>query len=435
LGPAIRRQCTLILSLVGAALSFVPFLLNVLLSILLGPRLRRRTTALIEGRERTPVDEPPAFPDRPPSVYILAGEDSGDHHAGNLVAALRDRYPDARLRGMGGPRMRAAGCELDFELARMNVMGVLPVIRSVGTFARLFRDLLVMLDEDPPDVLVPVDYPGFNLRVARAARKRGVRVVFWVAPQVWAWAPFRMRRIARAVDRLMLILPFERELFRRAGIPVAFVGHPLFESLQSETPRREDVGPRPPRTIGLLPGSRRSEIRGVLPTMLRTASLLLERFPDLCFRAACRDERDRAEIERILAEVSPDLTVTVTVGGTHEVMRDLDLALVASGTATLELAYYGVPMVVLYRVGRLASFMKRFLLLAPHVALVNLVAGRRLVPEYVDHRDHTEEAVGDLARFIEDPEALDTCRRGLVEVRERLLTPGVAERAARWVAG
>jgi lipid-A-disaccharide synthase len=276
-----------------------------------------------------------------------------------------------------------------------------------------------------------VDYPGFNLRAARAARKRGIRVVYYIAPQIWAWAPWRVRRIARAVDRVLTILPFERELYARGGVPCAFVGHPLFERLQATAPAT-DRGDRPVELIGLLPGSRSSEVRGTLPSMLRAARRVLAAHPGTRFVLPCGGPRVREEVEGVLGEEGDGLPIEVVEGRTHEAMDRMDLALVASGTASLELLYYRVPMVVMYRVGRLARLLGRFLLITPHVALVNIVAGRRIMPELLGPGDLSAPAFRELSGWIEDPAKRRASREALEGARSRLLFEGVAQRAAEW---
>ncbi len=415
---------------VGALFSFLPFLLNLAVSLFLGGRHRKRIRSLMEGAGSAPVEEC-AEPAGSTDVYFLAGEDSGDLHGGNLVAALLQERKGVRIRGMGGPLMEAAGCDLDYDLVRMNVMGFIPVILSIGTFFGLFRRFLRMLDTDPPDVLVPVDYPGFNLRAARAARKRGIRVVYYIAPQVWAWAPWRIRKIARSVDRMLVILPFERDLYAASGIPAAFVGHPLFEHLDRVRPARPVASSAGVvQRIGLLPGSRSAEIRTLLPMMLRAARRISDEHPSVRFVLPYQREKLGREIDLVLASDGGDLDLEVVEGRTHELMSDLDLALVASGTASLELTYYRVPMVVMYRISPMAAFFKRFLVISPHIALVNIVGGREVVPELVGYRDYSDTAAMILSRWITDADALQGCRQSLEEVRSRLLFTGVAERAA-----
>ncbi|MEN8149336.1 MAG: lipid-A-disaccharide synthase [Planctomycetota bacterium] len=429
-----RRRLLVLWLTAGAFLSFVPFLGNLALSFVLGGRFRRRIRTLLENPEAVPVDDP-GDPGSPSGrVYVIAGEDSGDFHAASLIRSIRRRAPDVEVRGMGGPRMEEAGCDLDYDLVRMNVMGIGPVLRSLPIFMGLFRDLLRRLDTDPPDVLVPVDYPGFNLRAARLARRRGVRVVYYVLPQVWAWAPWRIRRIARSVDRVLLMLPFEKTLCADGDLPAAYIGHPVYEHLEAETPAAErtaDDGP--PRTIGILPGSRRAEVRSLLPCMLRAARELRERHPDLRFVLPSQRESLREEIEGIVASEGEGLGVEIVFGRTHEVMRDLDLAMVASGTATLELAYYRVPMAALYRLTRFGALVKRFLLITPWVVLVNIVAGRTVVPEIVHREGLAERTAEALRRWIEEPGELARARRDLEEVRSRLLISGTSDRAAGWV--
>ncbi len=419
---------------IGALFSFVPFLLNLVVSLFLGGRHRKRIRTLMEEAGHVKVEMCSGPPENT-DIYFLAGEDSGDLHGANLIAALRRQCPNARVRGMGGPRMEDAGCDLDFDLVRMNVMGFLPVILSVGAFFGLFRRFLRMLDTDPPDVLVPVDYPGFNLRAARAAKKRGIRVVYYIAPQVWAWAPWRIRKIARSVDRMLVILPFEKDLYVKSGVPAAFVGHPLFEHLDRVAPARSGVQPgEPVKRVGLLPGSRTAEVRTILPMMLRAALQIREEHPGASFVLPYQREKLGREIDIILAKEGKNFDLEIVEGRTHEVMSGLDLAMVASGTASLELAFYRVPMVVMYRIGPVAAFFKRFLVISPYIALVNIVGGGEIVPELVGHRDESGAAALILSKWISDDRARLECREALDGVRERLLFTEVADRAAGWAA-
>jgi lipid-A-disaccharide synthase len=424
----LRRTLVVLWLAVGAFFSFLPFLLNLLLSLVVGGRFRRRVRALLETT--VDVDEPEAGGTKG-TVYVIAGEDSGDLHAANLVRGILERAPDVEVRGMGGPRMAEAGCRLDYDLVRMNVMGVLPVLRAVGTFFGLFRDLLRRLETDPPDVLVPVDYPGFNLRAARLARRCGVAVVYYIAPQVWAWAPWRIRRIARSVDRMLVILPFERPLFADSGLDCRFTGHPLYEHLEQEAPAGE--AREMPVRIGILPGSRRAEVRSLLPDMLRAAQSIRGAGHDVSFVIPHQRPELKSEIEREVAGHGEGLPIEIVSGRTHATMRDLDMAMVASGTATLELAYYRVPMVVLYRVSRIGALLKRVLLITPHVALVNIVGGGRVVPEFIGAGDLATPAADALTAWLNDAGRREETRQALEGVRARLRFEDPSGRAAGWV--
>ena len=425
-----RRTLIVLLVAVRAAFAFLPFLFHLGVFLVAGRGTRRRIRAAMAAREVVPFAESKDSPAAAGTVYVVAGEDSGDLHAANLVAAIHERAPGVRVSGMGGPRMAGAGAELEFDLVRMNVMGVLPVLRAVGTFFRLFRDLLRRFETDPPDVFVPVDYPGFNLRAARLARSRGIPVVAYIAPQVWAWAPWRLRRLRRSVDRFLVILPFESDVFQAAGVPAPFVGHPLFEHLDATVPAGDRPGGRPVKQVGLLPGSRTAEVRSLLPWMLDAAARLAGAHADLQFVLPYQRENLRPVIEEILAASPGSPEVRLVAGATHETMRDLDVALVASGTATLELAYYRVPMVVLYRVGRVAALLKRFALIVPDIALVNIVAGRRIVPEFVKAGNPAGAVAGEVTALIRDPAARTRVLADLELVRRSRHGAGVSRRAA-----
>jgi lipid-A-disaccharide synthase len=428
----IRRTLVVLGLAVSTLFSFVPFSFRLLHFLVLGRPTRRHLRGLLATPRNGEPDEPERIPAQSGRIYVVAGEDSGDLHGGNLVASLREIAPGVEVRGMGGPGMERAGCAVDFDLVRLNVMGVWPVVRAVGRFFGLFRDLLRRFEEEPPDVFVPVDYPGFNLRAARLAKRRGIRVVAYIAPQVWAWAPWRIRRMRRLVDRLLVILPFESEVFRDAGVPAPWVGHPLLEHLDGRVPRREERRPGPPR-IGILPGSRRAEVETLLPWMLDAAAAVAAEHPEARFRLPYQRSSLRPVLDSILSAREDGPEVEVVEGATHETMRDLDAAFVASGTATLELAYYGVPMVVLYRLGRIASLLKGAALIVPDVALVNIVAGRRIVPEHVTHRNPSAAAAEEVKGWLADEAVRTRVVEALARVRESLLAEGVSRRAARHV--
>jgi lipid-A-disaccharide synthase len=292
------------------------------------------------------------------------------------VRALRRRAPDIRFEGLGGPAMEAEGVDLRVRMDGLNVMGFVRVAGLAATFARLLRDLLAWLRTEPPDGLVLVDYPGFNQRLARAARPLGVPTIQVVAPQVWAWAPWRIRRVGESVDRIVSVLPFEPPLFAGGGGDAVFTGHPLAERFEGATvrPWREGEG-----WIGLLPGSRKREVERLLPLQLEVARRLAERVPDARFVVPASGPAIREIVERRLAG-SP-LEVEVVEGRTDEVFASLRSAIVASGTATLELALHGVPMVVVYPITWLERWLRPALLISPHFALANIVAGGAVVEE------------------------------------------------------
>ena len=275
-GRRLRANASAWCAALAAAFAFIPFIPRLLRAAFTGRRDRERTLGSMRAGLATRPSDAPTVLARAPRILLVAGEPSGDLHAADLAAAILRAAPGASIEGIGGPRMAAAGVRVATDLVSDPVMGVWPVVRQAPRFFALYRDQLLRFEEDPPDVVVGVDYPGLNLRLARAARRRGVPFVEYIAPQVWAWAPWRTRRLARDVTRVVCILPFEEGIFRAAGTQASYVGHPLFEHLAREprdeafrTKLREGLGGAP--LVALLPGSLRAEVRGNLPVQIDAA--------------------------------------------------------------------------------------------------------------------------------------------------------------------
>ena len=361
---------------------------------------------------------------------LVAGEASGDLHGATLARALRAAAPAARLYGMGGRRMAAEGVELLVDVTAAATMGGTEAVGGVPGLYRAYRRLrAVVTGPDRPDALVVIDFPEFNLRLARAARRAGVAVAYFVPPQVWAWRPWRVRLIRRVVSLVLAVFPFETALYRRAGVPVAFVGHPVLDAL-AEAPSRAEArkelgvdGDAP--VVGLLPGSRRHEVAGVLPVMRAAAGRIVGAHPDARFLVARAPTVDAAELGD---EGGPPLRIVA--GRTYTVMRAADLLLVTSGTATLEAALLGTPMVVCYRLSRLSELLFKPLVRVPWISLANIALGRAVVPELYQ-RALTGEALGRAAlHLLDSPAARAGQREAFGELAGQLGAPGVGARAA-----
>lgn len=419
---------------VAAAFGFVPFVPRLVRAAFTARADRERTLAAIRERlDSEPASPPPVDP-RPIRVFLVAGEPSGDLHAADLATALLRAAPGTRIDGLGGPRMAAAGVNLVADLVSDPVMGVWPVVRRAPQFMRLYRDLLLRLDGDPPDVVVGVDYPGLNLRLARAAKKRGVPFVLYVAPQVWAWAPWRVGKIARDVTRVLCILPFEEALFRARGGEAAYVGHPLFAHLAAR-PRddafRASLRAHDGPLVALLPGSRRSEVEANLPLEIEAAERITIMHPKTRFVVPLAAERLRPLVESLrgdsvrLAIVPPEKS--------DDAMAAADAAITVSGTATLHLAAHGVPAVAIYRASAAGRALARVLVCSPFIALPNLLAGERIQPEFVA-KDGDVGAIANacLALMPGGPDR-EAAVAALSKLRERMTSPDVPERAAAWV--
>lgn len=364
---------------------------------------------------------------------LSAGEASGDLHGAALCRALSELAPGLRLFGMGGPRMAAAGMELLADVTGAATIGTNEVIGRLPRIIRAYRKLAAAVRARRPRVLVLVDFPEFNLRLAAVARRAGVSVVYFIPPQIWAWRAGRIRRIRERVSLVLSIFPFETAIYRTAGVPVEFVGHPVLDALGGAPPReaaRREIGVGEERVlVGLLPGSRQHEVEQMTPLLRRAAALLARSRPDLTFAVGLAPAVDRGSVMRLLAEDPP---VTVMSDRTYALMRAADLLLVTSGTATLEAALLGTPMVVCYRASPLTVLTGRLLSRVPWISLVNLVLGRTVVPEL--WRTVTPPAVArEALRMLDTPGALAAQREAFAELAGQLGAPGVARRAARLI--
>ncbi|MGH7354112.1 MAG: lipid-A-disaccharide synthase, partial [Candidatus Rokuibacteriota bacterium] len=374
-------------------------------------------------------------PDVAPAIMLAAGEASGDAHGATLCRALADQAPGARLVGMGGPRMAQAGMELLVDVTSAAAAGGTEAIGRVPTLLRAWRRMRAALEARPrPDVLVLIDFPEFNLRLARVARRAGVPVVYFVPPQIWAWRGGRVRTIRRRISLVLAAFPFEAALYRSAGVPVEFVGHPAIDALVG-APSRDDARRRfglPERApvVGLLPGSRYLEVERMLPAMRDAAVRIHARHADVRFVLALAPTIERAVVERLSAG-GP--RIAVVADGAHAVMRAADVLLVTSGTATLEAALLGTPMVVGYRLSRLSELMVRFLIRVPWVSLANIALGRAVVPELYQGLATGEVLAREGLRLLESPAEADAQRTAFAELTGALGEPGVGARAARLV--
>jgi len=377
---------------------------------------------------------PPAT-ERPRTIMIVAGEASGDLHGATLARAIRALAPGARLYGMGGRAMAAEGVELLVDATGDATVGGTEAVGGVPALYRAYRRLRATL-EGPrrPHAVVVIDFPEFNLRLARAARRAGVGVVYFIPPQVWAWRPWRVRLMRRVVSLVLAVFPFEPPLYRRAGVPVSFVGHPVVDAL-ADAPSREQArkhlgleGDGP--VIGLLPGSRRHEVERVMPVMRRAAALITARHPHARFVVAQAPTVARMALEAA-GTAAPALTIVPA--NAYAVMRAADLLLVTSGTATLEAALLGTPMVVCYRLSRLSELLFAPLVRVPWISLANITLGRAVVPELYQRRLSAETLAREALALLESPAALAAQRDAFGELAGQLGAPGVGMRAARHV--
>jgi lipid-A-disaccharide synthase len=371
-------------------------------------------------------------------ILIVAGETSGDLHGARLVEHLRADCPGLSVYGIGGDAMERAGVRLAFHSSELAVVGVVEVMGRLRTILRAFRWIGRSLSEEPPDLVVLLDFPDFNLRVARQAARRGIPVVYYISPQIWAWRGRRIREIAENIAHMIVIFPFEEALYRDNGVPVTYVGHPLMDRFDPEavTQERQEaygrygLSPRYP-ILGLFPGSRGSEVRALLPVMLRSARLLRERFPQMQFLLGRGPGLEDEVYQEILEET--DIPLVSAREGIGPAMGICDLAVVASGTATLELALLEIPMVVVYRVSWLTYGLGRLLVRVPSIGMVNLVSRKAVVPELIQG-DLNEKSLYDLCcPFFAHSIYYAQVKKDLSKVKKLLGEPGASARAARVV--
>jgi len=363
---------------------------------------------------------------------IVAGEASGDMYGARLVEEAHRLDSSVRFFGIGGPLMRQAGVDTLVDSREMAVMGIVEVLSHFPVIYRAFRKLQRLITTEKPDLLILIDYPGFNLRLAAVAKKAGVKVLYFITPQVWAWHSSRARKIARLVDHAAVILPFEVPIFEREGLPVTFVGHPLLDMARASMTREQaqaEFGIDPQRTvIGLFPGSRKREINALLPVMLASARVLSERFPGVQFILPLASSLDRSLIDGHLADSG--LEVIVIGGKSYDVIQVCDAIIATSGTVTMEIALFGVPMVIIYKVAPLTYAIGKRLVQVEHAGICNIIAAERVVPELIQEDAEPVKIVAEVESMLTDKDRATEIRRKLLGVRAKLGEPGAPARVA-----
>ena len=363
---------------------------------------------------------------------IVAGEASGDKHGAKLVSALRAQRPSLRFEffGAGGDEMRQAGVETLVDAREVAIMGALEVARALPKFLRVFRRLSDAANERNPRLVILIDWPEFNLRLAKRLKRDGHRVVYYISPQIWAWRSYRIHAVKRYVERMLVILPFEKNYYERNGVEVDYVGHPLLDSV-SVTATREEFRARhgldtSNPVIALLPGSRHSEMRHILPPMVEAAKLLNRSHPHFQFILPLA----RTFEPNAIATQIGSIGLRVIENDTYNAIAASDLAAVASGTATLETAIIGAPLIIVYRASQLNWRIFRPLINTPFVGMPNLIAGREIAPELLQDDLNGERLAKLIVEFLSDPARLRHSRDDLAEVRKKLGEANASERAA-----
>ena len=359
------------------------------------------------------------------NIAIVAGEVSGDIQAARLVSEVKKQLPDVTIWGMGGAHMKTAGCELIYDITQWALIGFWEVVKNYGKIRKVFWGLLEEIKRRQPRVVILVDYPGFNLRLARKIKALKIPVIYYISPQIWAWGRGRIKQIRELISKMIVIFPFEKEMYESEGVPVEFVGHPIIDVLEKRKSNsiremfRKELGVGPRETlIGILPGSREQEVKRHIPALVPVIGLMPRaRF---VFGAASGQ----------IAKLIPDINVPVLTDRTYDIMEASDLIITSSGTATLETACFGTPMVVIYRINWITYYFIKKMIKIPFIAMVNVVSGKKIVPELIQNNVTSANIAAKALEIVKNP---DNIKAQLAGFKEKLGSPGVAGRAAKIV--
>ena len=369
------------------------------------------------------------------TIYFVAGEVSADNHGAALMRSLRELDSDLQFVGRGGPHMQEiAGKRLKNWIGDSAVLGLWEVIRKYGYFRQQFRKTLNEIEESKPDRVVLIDYPGFNLRLARALRTQSAqrKIIYYISPQVWAWNRGRIKKMARFLDLVLCIFPFEAELYNESGLRAVFVGHPVIERLETERIYTK----RDPDLIGLFPGSRLREVRKIFPLLLEAANLLKRRKPSLRFEVGASSPELASETQKMIDSKSPDRQmIHIKVGETAAIMQRAFAGIVASGSATLEAAYFRLPFVLVYKVAWPTYLAARLVVTVKYLGMPNVLANKEVVPEFIQHRAKPNLIVKAVWRLMENPEARARMIAEFDEIVGKMGKGEASEKAARAIIG
>jgi lipid-A-disaccharide synthase len=365
---------------------------------------------------------------------LVAGEASGDMYGAEVARGLFRRFPDCRIYGLGGQRMRDAGVELEGDISKTAVVGPFEMISSLGILYRVFRRLAERVETEPLTAAVLIDFPDFNLRLAKRVKDAGVPIIYYISPQVWAWREGRIKQIHRLVNKMLVIFPFEEEMYRKAGVNAEFVGHPLIDMVRATKSKDEfcaayKLDPRKP-IVAMLPGSRRKEVRFILPTLCETLDLIRDKKPDAQFVLPIAPGLDRSLLEGIIQS----RPITIVTNDTYNAIRYARAAIVASGTATLETALLGTPEVIVYRISQATWLLGKVLLKVRLFGIVNIILGEEVVPELFQERMTPQEVSKTVLLLMDDVWVQSRIRGNYEKLRRQLGSGDVAERVVEAVA-
>lgn len=351
-------------------------------------------------------------------IFVIAGETSGDTHAAALLTDLQSLHPNLKLSGLGGPKLHALSSAIEDWAHEAAVVGLWDVLRHYGWFQKKFHEACARIIKEKPHIVLFVDYPGFNLRLAKALQPQrpATQLLYYISPQVWAWNRARIPRMARWLDRMLCIFPFEKSLYEQSGLATDFVGHPMAAAI---TPADDDR--RLPNLLALLPGSREREVRKIFPAMLAAAKEILRRRPQTTFAAAAASEK----LQTLMLDMTHHANVDCSVGlrTARDLMLTASAGLVASGTATLEAALCGLPYALVYKVAPLTYLVGRAVIRVPYLGMANLLAEQEIVKEFIQHKATPTALANESCRLLDSAEARDVLRKNFAVIRNKLLAP------------
>ncbi len=369
----------------------------------------------------------------PKRIMIIAGESSGDFHSASLILALKKINPEIEISGIGGQRMRAAGADIYFDISELSIIGFTDVLKNLRKIKKVFNALLEKIDATSPNAVVLVDYPGFNLKLAQELKKRKIPVIYYISPQIWAWWRGRIKTIRRFVDKMIVVFKFEEALYKDYGIDVSFVGHPLLDKAQPTLSRQDFLNrlglSLQKRTIGIAPGSRKMEIERILPILLESAKLIKDKLPQVQFVLLKAPGLVREIFESKIRKY--EFPIALCENQTYDFLECCDFVLVSSGTATLETAIMQKPMIVVYKVSFLNWLIAKPLIRLPFIGLVNVVAGKEVVPEFIQYKARPRLIAEKTIEILTNQAALTNVKAELEKVRKSLGSSGASQKAAQ----
>jgi len=363
---------------------------------------------------------------------IVAGEASGDLHGSGLVREMFAQQSDLEIFGIGGDQMSNLGMQLLYHINEMSVVGLWDVLKRFAFFRKVYHNMVAAMDKYLPEVLILIDYPGMNLKLARAAKKRDIRILYYIAPQAWAWGSNRIQKMVQLVDKMAVIIPFEEQIFRDAGIDATFVGHPLLEIVNSKIDQstffsKYGLNANHP-VIGLLPGSRNLEVKRLLPEMLQTIVQLRNKYPQI---QTIISKSNSVAWDVYQGIIQNNVHVKLLENCTYEIMKHSDLLVVASGTATLESALFETPLIIVYKVDPISYLIGKQLIKIDSIGLVNVIAEKKIVPEFVQHQFRWNKLMPEMENLLFNDDQRTDVIDDLRKIKEKLGSPGASRRTAK----